>query len=81
MRRLLFFLPQPLFEETNGHFAHGAAFPSRFGFDFTVEIIGNLKGSFHKASLLYCWVRRKGEDFVFNLGIFGVSAQWTTMLR
>jgi hypothetical protein len=37
-----------------------------------------LKGSFHNASLLYCWVRRKGEDFVFTLSIFGVPAQWTT---
>ena len=71
MRRLLFFLPQPLFEETNGNFAHGAAFPSRFDFHFTVEVIGNLKGSFHKASLLYCWVKCKGR-ILFLPSVFSV---------
>ncbi len=61
MKGRLLFLSKPLFEEADGHLAHGATIPRRFGFHFTVEVIRNLKGYFRKASLLYCRVNSKGE--------------------
>jgi hypothetical protein len=63
MRRWLLFLPKPLFEEADGHLAHGATVPRCLGFHFTVKVVGNLKGCFHEASLLYCRVKGKGEGF------------------
>jgi hypothetical protein len=57
----LLFLSKPWFEEADGHLAHGAAIPRRFGFHFTVEVIRNLKGRLPKTRLLYCRVKNKGE--------------------
>ena len=63
MRGGLFFLPEPLFEEADNHLAHGVAIPRRFGFHFAVQVVRNLKGCFHEASLLYCWVKSKREGW------------------
>jgi hypothetical protein len=72
MRGRLLFLTKPLFEEADDDLAYGAAIPRRFGFHLTVEVVGNLEGCLHEASLLYCWLKNKEES---RLGKFGNAAR------